>query len=878
MESFSVKAILTAVDAGFKSVMTQASAEAQKMTDLVTRNSKVMGTSLLGVGGAMTAMGVSSAKGFGEFQQSLNKAAVIAGGTSKDIKELSDLANRMGAELPLSAKDAADAMVSMARDGASIKQIKNEFPAIAQAATAAGADLQTTGSVVQQAMNIWGKSLESPTQAAAILTQTANLSNASIEDMQQALATIGATANSMGMDLGTTSEAIGLLTNKGFSAAQASMDLNHALLQMQAPSKVAQKEMDELGLSFVDSEGKMKSFPKILSEISRALDGMTSAEKTKALKRMFGTAGMQAIAPLLDSIKDKTDKTSTSWKAYSKALNEAAGTTTAAEKTLSEQANDMQQNLGSKIEQVGGNWEALRNKAMESTGGISGALLDLLNNTMSWATQSNSAIAQLIRGFVGLSPVIGPVLLALGGLLVLLPQIKAGIDIVRGAFESLKIISGLKSAISGLFGFLTAGPWGLIIAGVAAVVGALTWFFTQTEIGKKIWSDFCQTATDAWNSLYPIIQPAIAGIVQAFQGLGNALSSVWQSVGPAFSQLGQQIGNLFSTLEPLLQPLITLLAVPLVGALASVAAVLTVVVYAFSLLVQTVSAVLQAVMPLITMLVQIVLLGASMIVSGLQAAWSAIVPAAMAAFNTLADFFGGIWRVIQGIFQVAAGLLSGNMSMAWNGIKNIVVGAWRAVTAPLRAVWDTVKGLFNAGVAFIKAVVHVDLSPQGRAIMESFYQGLLSVWGKIKGFISKIAGWIDAHKGPISYDKRLLIDNGQAIMSGLNRGLSTGFGDVQGTVNSMADRIKGLMDINATPNITGLKRLATIGQSSFDANYSGSMTVDGSTIGQENNRLLREIANKDSAIYLDGDALVGGTYERYDAQLGQSYDLQGRFS
>lgn len=121
-----------------------------------------VGKTMIGVGAATTVMGVKSLKGFGEFNQSLNSAAVIAGGTSKDIDGLADVANRMGAELPLSAQDSADAMVAMARDGASISDIKKEFPSIAQAATAAGSDLQQTAGVVQNAMNIWGKSIGSP--------------------------------------------------------------------------------------------------------------------------------------------------------------------------------------------------------------------------------------------------------------------------------------------------------------------------------------------------------------------------------------------------------------------------------------------------------------------------------------------------------------------------------------------------------------------------------------------------------------------------------------------------------------------------------------------------------------------------------------------
>ncbi|MGV7796061.1 hypothetical protein PJM56_30115, partial [Mycobacterium kansasii] len=74
------------------------------------------------------------------------------------------------------------------------------------------------------------------------------------------------------------------------------------------------------------------------------------------MKTMFNTAGMQAMLPLIDSVKDKSGNTATSWDAYAKAQDGASSSTATATKFLKDQANEMQQNVGSKIEQVGGNW------------------------------------------------------------------------------------------------------------------------------------------------------------------------------------------------------------------------------------------------------------------------------------------------------------------------------------------------------------------------------------------------------------------------------------------------------------------------------------------------------------------------------------------
>lgn len=231
----------------------------------------------------------------------MNKAAVTAGGTSKDIGQLSVVANKMGAELPLSAQDSADAMIELAQAGADVKTIVKIFPAIAKAATAAGSDLQATAGVVQNAMTIFSDSLKSPEVAAAGLVKTANLSNASIEEMSHALANTGGSAVQAGLSFNDTNTAIGLLTNRGFSAAQASQDLNHALLQMVAPGTTASNAMEKLGISYTDAQGQMKPFPTILEELRKKFQGMTPAQQAMYSKMLFQTAGMQAMLPLIKS-------------------------------------------------------------------------------------------------------------------------------------------------------------------------------------------------------------------------------------------------------------------------------------------------------------------------------------------------------------------------------------------------------------------------------------------------------------------------------------------------------------------------------------------------------------------------------------------------
>ena len=93
------------------------------------------------------------------------------------------------------------------------------------------------------------------------------------------------------------------------------------------------------------------------------------------------------------------------------------------------------------------------------------------------------------------------------------------------------------------------------------------------------------------------------------------------------------------------------------------------------------------------------------------------------------------------------------------------------------------------------------LSNAGRSIIDGLLGGLKSAWGGVTDFVGGIAGWIQAHKGPISYDRTLLVRNGQAVMGSLLTGLEDSWGDVQGFVSGIAPAISDALspDVSRRP-------------------------------------------------------------------------------
>lgn len=865
-ESYSVRAVLSAVDSSFSSTLARAGQATQNFGSTVNQKMQGVGKAMTVAGAATTAMGVKAVKGFGDFQSSLNQAAVIAGGTSKNIGELADVANHMGAVLPISAQDAADAMVEMARNGASLDDIKKQFPAIAEASTAAGSNLQATAGVVQQAMNIWSDSLKSPQQAAAILVQTANASNASIEDMQQALATIGSTAKMAGMDMGTTSEAIGLLTNRGFSAAQASDDLNHAITQMLAPSSIAKKQMDALGLSFVDSAGKMKPFPTILQEIADKTNGMGEAQKTAALKAMFGASGMKAIAPLLDAINDKTGDAKTSWSAYAAEQDKAAHSTAAATKFLEQQANDMQQNIGSKIEQVGGNWEALRNKAMAAKGGVNGAMLDMINQTLEWATTSDSSIAKFTRGFIGLAPVIGPAITAVGAFTTNVGKIVGVAGGAIGAvgnlgkvFLALKRASNIAEAITALqalgkesaiaktamyglksaraiFGPLktaimgtttaeegmaaattaSAGPWGLVIAAITAVIAVLVLFFTKTKTGKKLWGDFVNFLQQAWNGLVSVAQYVWNGISKQITAPIDVIRNLWSGLKDFFGPLWQAIVNtatsawngftqgmapIIEAIKNLWSALTGFFSTLWQGIVTGAQAIWNTLVTIFTPIVEAIKAVWQPISEFFSTL------------------WQGIITVAQTAWQGLVTVVQTVWTNIQTVVQTAIQVLSTVIQTGMQVIQTVWSTVWNVLSTVVQTVWSIITTIVSTAINALAGII--------RAVTAAIQGDWSGAWNAIKDVVSTVWNGIKTIVTTAINGVRSVITS---VMNGIKSVMTSIWNGIKSVTSSVMNGIRSVVSSGMSSVRSVVSSMMSAVRSSFSAGWNAARSVTSSGI------------------------------------------------
>ena len=454
----------------------------------------------------------------------------------------------------------------------------------------------------------------------------------------------------------------------------------------------------------------------------------------------------------------------------------------------------------------------------------------------------------------------------------------AFVDFVVGLWNGLvEFFSGLWATISeGAINLWNGAVevWNSVIEGIKIAWNGIVEFFVA------LWQGISSTATAAWTT----ITETVMAIVQPFI---DVFMSIWNGMKDGLGQIFEGIKTIFSGAWELIKSIV----------MGAVLFIIDLVTLDFTKMGEDLGLIWESIKSAISMIWD----GICTYFSGII---STIIGYFTGAFEGLKTFLSGIWDSIKAtaeamwnaICQAILGIIDAFVASAkalwegfksfmsglWEGIKSTAIGMWEGIKSGLGSIfdgivtgaqkaWDTmkngVKDLCSGIKGFFSGLANINLWDAGKAILDGFLGGLKSAYNGVKNFIGGIADWIRKHKGPISYDRKLLIPAGKAIMGGFDASLQNSFKDVQRTVGGVAGWISNAFtgddfDFGSgaafSKDITSTLQMPNAKYDTTESRMVSEMMILRSSL----DTWLEKISNKDSNTYLDGEKLAINAYQR----------------
>lgn len=472
----------------------------------------------------LAALGTVAAAKFAEVDKTMQLTNATMGNSAEQADLLNDAMKRAAASSTYGMNDAATATLNFARSGLSAEQAAAALaPAMALAA-GEGGELDTVSAGLVATINGFHGSFDDAAKYADVFANACNNSALDVNSLSQAMSVAAPIFSSAGYSVKDAALYMGVMANNGIEADKAANSLKTGLARLVSPAKEGAAMMDKLGISVTNSDGTMKDSVQIQKELHDAFSRLSESEQIAAASAIFGKNQMAPWLALINTAPGSVD-------ALSAALGKSG--------TAIEMQTSMMSGFAGSIEQLKSGLDVLLTSLGE-------ALAPVIQSVVGW-------IQKLVDWFNNLSPqmqstiaTIGIIVAALGPVLVILGTLASAIGSI------ISLVGVIGPAIAGL-----AGPIGIAIAILGALVAAGVWVYQNWDMLKEKATELKDWVVEKWtalkdgvvNTVTDIKEKALLYWTALKTGIGIIVDTVRNKVVGAWNAVKDKTVSIFAAVK-----------------------------------------------------------------------------------------------------------------------------------------------------------------------------------------------------------------------------------------------------------------------------------------------------------------------------------------
>lgn len=275
---------------------------------------------------------------------------------------------------------------------------------------------------------------------------------------------------------------------------------------------------------------------------------------------------------------------------------------------------------------------------------------------------------------------------------------------------------------------ISANPIALIVLAIAALVGALIYFFTQTETGKRIWET-------VWN------------------GIKDTVSAVWAFLQPIFAKIGEAFGAVVGFVRDNWKLILPIVMGPL--------GLIIVLVTTFWDQIKTIFKVAIAVVITAAVLLWEAIKGIFTLIGNVAIwAWQTYLQPGFelikAGLQALGAFFGWVWN---SIIKPTWDALGAGIAWVW---ENVISPAWELLKAALGVVGELFSSVWNSVIKPVWEALGAGIDAVWKNVISPAWEAMKGALGKVRDFFSEVVRGIgdkwDSLKGVLAKPINFMIN------------------------------------------------------------------------------------------------------------------------